>query len=102
MSFSFETLDVRVTCIDCHNRAAHSFDTPEEAEQRGAGRSPRLAAFCPQRRIGAFEGELSFPGDCEGEDRFRIGELLSIAVPGGVERATRPDRPSYGCIGCDL
>jgi hypothetical protein len=60
-------------CIDCHNRAAHSFDTPEEALNRAmAGGSPDSALpFIHKEGLTLIKE--TYPSQSEAESKITAG-----------------------------
>ena len=69
-------------CIDCHNRASHTFVTAEEGAQPrdGRRRCEPVAAVGAQRRPGAAEGGLCEPGRSEPEDSRRSSKPFIAAA----------------------
>ena len=83
-------------CIDCHNRPAHSFDTPEGALDKKDGSRNPFCFFTVRSQAGtcAHSSRLLFTRGRHRKDHVRAGRFLSISVSNGVEFAACSDRAS--------
>ncbi len=76
-----------MNCIDCHNRAAHSFDTPVNALNKAmaSGRLNASLPFLHKEGLALMQSRLCFASRCGGQDYDWPGELLSLSVSGCLE-----------------
>ncbi len=87
-------------CIDCHNRAAHSFDTAEQALNKDMRRAvPALPCPSSISKARSSQGGLCLPGGRNSENHGRAGKLLSWPIPrlcgmGSGRRSHKPGKRS--------
>jgi nitrate/TMAO reductase-like tetraheme cytochrome c subunit len=91
-------------CVDCHNRPAHSFDTAENAldKEMAQGSPSASLPFVHKEGLRLIKSGVSIGRDCKDQDHRTSDHLLSLAISGGVERATAADPGGCKSIGGDL
>ena len=76
-------------CVDCHNRAAHSFESPDHAVDRAMAREPdsRGLALRQEDRHRVIEGHLYEPGRCRAKNPGSSPCLLPAKIWRGLGQA---------------
>jgi nitrate/TMAO reductase-like tetraheme cytochrome c subunit len=72
-----------MNCIDCHNRAAHSFDTPENAlnQAMASGRLSASLPFLHKEGLALIKAEYASQGDAESKIRAGLESFYRSQYP---------------------
>jgi nitrate/TMAO reductase-like tetraheme cytochrome c subunit len=73
-----------MNCIDCHNRAAHSFDTPENAlnQAMASGRLSASLPFLHKEGLALIKAEYASQADAESKITAGLGSFYRARYPG--------------------
>jgi hypothetical protein len=91
-------------CIDCHNRAAHSFATAEQAlnKDMAAGSPSASLPFIHKEGLVLLKADYPSTVDASTSHHRRPGELLPHPISSSVEQSATSDRSGCEDACCDL